>query len=542
MAKSDPAVRPRLSALALPSVIRGIGVLGVLSVLSVLGGASGCRGRGPLRVLSRPATVRPVHAIIPANSQTEPALPAEPAAPDPLPPPRGGEPLRWVLAGGGATPSLAQISLAQDLAQAQQRMQGEGLVLFGSGPGSRVLALRGEPTSPPSLSDRLSELLDPRGGRDSRFVWAPVRSHGPFTREALEGALLRALARSSEPLLVYLAAHGSGGETPRESVVGTWGDQELSVQDLTGILDGARSPRPVRVVSTSCFGGGFAELIYREADPSKGLAVPLRCGLFATTWDREASGCDPDPDRRAQEGFGLHFLNALAQRAPDGSAVALSDVDYDGDGHIGLLDAHTRARITGRSIDVPTTTSERYVRQQLDGLRGGVDSPSNIPDEVREEEAVIAALSAALTIPRAHGELRTLITQTEALRRTLQETVEASEARLTALDAALVTELRARYPVLEDRWHRDWDAVVRANTAEITALLDTHPSRAVRTMVAQESERDVTQLEALELRYTLMLRLERAWQTRRLAAHLRARGGAPWRAFVALRTCERAGP
>jgi hypothetical protein len=120
-----------------------------------------------------------------------------------------------------------------------------------------------------------------------------------------------------------------------------------------------RGTRPVRVVLTSCFSGGFAELAFAGADAGKRELAAGRCGLFAATAEREASGCDPNPDRAAQEGYGLHFLQALQGRDRAGAVAA---IDLDGDGKVSLLEAHARARIASAGIDVPTSTSERWLR------------------------------------------------------------------------------------------------------------------------------------------------------------------------------------
>ena len=101
---------------------------------------------------------------------------------------------------------------------------------------------------------------------------------------------------------------------------------------------------------------------FETADESRGPSHTPRCGLFAGTWDRETSGCDANPDRRAQESYGLHFLHALAGKDRSGNALEPKRIDFDHDGKIGLLEAHARARIAAMSLDVPTTTSERFLR------------------------------------------------------------------------------------------------------------------------------------------------------------------------------------
>src|SRR5690606_29793376 len=54
------------------------------------------------------------------------------------------------------------------------------------------------------------------------------------------------------------------------------------------------------------------------------------------------------------------FLHAL--RGLDRDGHALPRADLDGDGAVSLLEAHAHARVLGSSIDVPTLTSERFLR------------------------------------------------------------------------------------------------------------------------------------------------------------------------------------
>ena len=183
---------------------------------------------------------------------------------------------------------------------------------------------------------------------------AGCRSSGAAGRADVAAALRTALADGGGPLLVYMALHGERGETARDDEVDLWGGARLSVANLAALLDGAPPRRQVRLVIASCFSGGFADLAFAGAHPQGGAARTPRCGLFASEWDQESSGCDPNPDRRAQEGFSVHFLHALRGEDRDGKPLPAAEIDYDGDGRVSLLEAETRARIASRSIDVPT--------------------------------------------------------------------------------------------------------------------------------------------------------------------------------------------
>ena len=81
---------------------------------------------------------------------------------------------------------------------------------------------------------------------------------------------------------IYAAAMENAGLTDRRQV--------LAVGD--GLYTDIRG---------ACDAGGFGELAFRAADPEQGPAETARCGLFATTWDRVAAGCDPNRNVRPEK-------------------------------------------------------------------------------------------------------------------------------------------------------------------------------------------------------------------------------------------------
>jgi len=487
-------------------------------------------------------------ADVGAQDASAPAVALDPLpsiAPDPTPATAAPEPsqTRVIIAGGGAVPSLNQVSLAQDVALARRALTGPALVLYASGPGS-FAQVETDVAARDAFASRIASLLDDRTGRGSRHVPAPLNIHQVATAENLLLNVSNTLARSTDPLLLYIAAHGTGGDAPKDSVVGLWEDSELTVSALAAALDRDPLPaRPVRVVMTSCFSGGFGEIAFRAGDAAPGPrdATPNnRCGLFAAPWDRESAGCDPNPDRRAQAGFGLHFLHALRGEDRDGVAVDRRSLDYDHDGTISLLDAHTRARIAGRSIDVPTTTSERWLRV-VDRAPVTRDARGTDP-LVLEEDAVISALSTALsTVPTLAG-AESAMTVIDSERRPLIERLDALETRDAELKRMLAAVILARYPVLDDPWHRDFSAQLAAARATLPERLDRHPATLERANIAAERERLEARAEVLDVRAALSLRLYRAHETRALAERARARGGQALAQFARLRACERTAP
>lgn len=441
--------------------------------------------------------------------------------------------IAWIAIAGGAEPESSQVSLEQDIALLESVLDGRGLVLFAGGPrAAGVQELRKSATTD-SLRRDLADLFDPRPGRDTFYRAPRIRVDGPARRGALSEAFATAQADRDTPLFVYLAAHGEPGDLPRDNVVRLWGGVGVSASALTEELDALE--RPVRLVATSCYSGGFAELAFEAGDFSRAPTNRDRCGLFATTWDEEASGCDPDPERGEQQGYGLHFLHALRGEDRYGAPLPREALDLDGDGRISLLEAHTRARIESGSIDVPTTTSERWLRHV---------APSQGPETsvaLPEEDAVVRALEERLAV-RSESAARQRLREIE---RTLDEAQHAVALASEQSDDAYYTlriRLLERWPVLDDPWHPDFEGTLRAHRSAIERFLF-EAEEAVAFRKAQDAlESASLAFEDHRVTRSILRRLVRAYDTRILARRVRAKGGRAWSHFERLRTCERTVP
>ena len=458
----------------------------------------------------------------------------------PVPVSTGGESSapgpRWLAIGGGSTPESNQVSIEQDLALAADVLGESGGILYAGGRGSHGVQVRDQAPRGDALLAKLGALFSPRGGRDSHYRRTTLPALGPATPGAALPRLRQELGRpGDDPLFVYLAGHGEQGQSASDNLLRLWGQWPLTVRELGAVLDEAPARRRVQVVVTSCFSGGFAELAFRSGDPAAGPALRDRCGLFATTWDLEASGCDPDPDRRRQEGYGIHFLNALRRRDRDGHALAADAVDYDGDGKVSLLEAHTRVRIASAAADIPTTTSERWLRHI--GLVRGPESPVALP----EEDAVVAALTKQLELQGRLADVPALFAEAQAAVANAQRDLEASRAREDEEFYRFSAAALARWPVIDDPWHPDFAATLSTHRAAIEAFVeDGAPLYAAFLAARAAVDRLDTFVQRLRLRAAPLERLLRAMDTRRLAGRLKARGGAEWDHYLRLLACERA--
>jgi hypothetical protein len=446
-----------------------------------------------------------------------------------------GQIVRWIGAGGGFDPRSTQVSLEQDLILARNTLGADGIVLFAGGANAFGVQVLNQQEAPRSLVQRLGDLLDPQDGRNARFRRPRLKADGPATAGNVLAALSHALESDDPPLLLYVAAHGEMGESPRDNRVLLWSGTDLTVSDLAKALDQAPERRQVRVVVTSCYSGGFADIVFAGADPQRGAADSDRCGFFASQWDEVSSGCDPDPNRRLQQGYGMHFLQGLRSRNRDGLLLAGAAIDFDGDGRISLLEAHTRARLTSASIDVPTTTSERWLRQVAP--KAGPGEKVALP----EEDLVIATLGKELGVEdevAARAMLESLTAHMNELKSELADIEKEESIHYEKLRVALLE----RWPVLDDPWHPLFQRYVHRQHASIESFLQTAPEVENYQQVQQKLDRLAHRYDRARLRAAILQRLVRAYENRALAARLRAAGGAGWERYARLLACERSFP
>lgn len=460
----------------------------------------------------------------------EPDLPAA-AAPKPAgaSPPRAD--VRWIAAAGGQVPELNQVSIEQDLALAAKTFGPGGVVLFAAGAGAPVVQVLAESSPGTDPASLLADLFAPRGGRDSTYREPDLELDGPATAQSVSEALQVAVSQPGAPLLLYLGGHGHRGPTDAENAVGLWGQSELTALDLAALL--RDTPRPVQIIATTCFSGGLAELAFADANAHSGAFPGEVCGLFAAPHDLEASGCDPNPDRAAQQGFGLHFLHALAGQSRDGTQLAAQDIDFDGDGTIAPREAHAYVRIHSEAFDVPTSVSERW----LEAVAPGPGAPRT-PVVFPEENAVIAALGRKTGLidglERARIHLRDIEAKIDAKSEALTRAQEAEDRAYRRAAG----EILARWPVLDDPWHPQFSTMLAGNIDAIREHFASADSYAAYGAAREEVDRISGEVFDLRANAAPYERLARALEYRRRAARLAAQGGPAWDRFELLRSCE----
>jgi len=432
--------------------------------------------------------------------------------------------IRWLAFGGVDGPWANQISIEDELLAVGERLGPTGgVTLYAGGAGTNGVQVADPSPRGTALVRELGEILDPRAGRDAHYQPLRVAPHAAGTRADLTAMLAAALAEQGPRLFIWLAGHGGAGETRTAVTLSDWMGDGITVADLSDALVGLR---PFRVVQTTCFGGGFAEAI---------LAQPTRaCGLFATTWDLPASGCDPDPIR-ARDSYGALLLKALGDKADD----------LDGDGVVGLAEAHVRAASDAPGLEVPLLSSQAWLEREVGDLQSDSanDRPPPYPaDEplLWEERTLLRNLLTRLAISEADLDTKfdVLVTEEGELSAAVNDLEVDSETALLALRADLLT----RWPALEDPWHPDFAATLQTEGPAIEAFLANSAAHAAWVAKVALANAAADKLDDHKVKLAPYDRASFALATMERATIAKAGiEGSTWATFESLRRCEREG-
>jgi len=317
--------------------------------------------------------------------------------------------------------------------------------------------------------------------------------------------------KRGDRLTIFVAAHGGreqGESGPPQHYLQLWNDERLDISELAALLAQLDDSVPLRLVMTPCYAGGFADLLFEDANPENGLAERTICGFFATTRERPATGCVPES--AAGRSYAHQFIEALKQGGGGSSA------DFDGDGRITLVEAHARVLLAADSIDVPVKTSEvllrklagrRYSEEEVTRRVDDVSFPALLANASAADRAVLAGLSADLQLDQLRG-----VKYARHAARRLQRDLVRLDSDYTlaakALEKArrpLVRRLKQRWPQLETLADAKLAAWLDGKQSDLLALLQEDTAFA-------EFQRRSGELDKIAAE---QLRLERRWARHR---------------------------
>ena len=86
---------------------------------------------------------------------------------------------------------------------------------------------------------------------------------------------------SGDRLFIYVTSHGNGSSDKNSPTTQRLqhGDDLLSVKEMAESLDLLNEEVTIVVVMVQCHAGGFARLMYQDADPEKGISPQRRVGF-----------------------------------------------------------------------------------------------------------------------------------------------------------------------------------------------------------------------------------------------------------------------
>jgi hypothetical protein len=417
----------------------------------------------------------------------------------------------FLVIGGGYEAGGNQVSLEKNVLLfeklvREQYPSGAPLDLFfsdGNDPGRDVQFIEPESSLP------RANLLLARVFRETENLGESYRTHAEMP---LKGGTARAnidrwfatearSLKSGDRLIVYATAHGGQGAKgePRNTTLLLWGNERITVRELAGQLDKLAPGVRVLLVMVQCYAGGFADLVFKNADFDEGAPRENLCGFFATTHDRPAAGCTPDVDEENYHEYSTYFWEAIRGRTRGGQSVTATR-DLDDDGAVSFAEAHAYSLIQATSVDIPVKTSDAFLRRHSRPSGNGLWSaateyPALLGVASRTNHAVLEGLSRTLDLREANrvAEARRKREASEAEKGRLEGERRSGGRPYNRVAGAIQRDLTTRWPELKNRWNPGIIRLLTTEAEAVVAAITEHPRY-------REFERLRTRREQIEAR------------------------------------------
>lgn len=310
-----------------------------------------------------------------------------------------------VVTFGGGPPSHNQISLERNVEYFRRVLDGVGLgtarhdVYFGDAGARNSVQYRLPDGDDQRLARALGMILMNNADADVRYAKVGLPGlAGPSSVANVE-AWFEVVGRSLPPgdrLVFYFTGHGGpdsdNRDAPRNTTLIMPGHPgSITVERFVEQLDKLGPDVDATLVMVQCYSGGFANVIYNGGDPAKGFSSRPRAGFFSTIASRSAAGCTPDVSEEDYHEFSTSFFEAILGRTRTGRPV--TKPDYDGDGRTSFDEAFTHVLLTSDTIDIPTTTSDRLLRDRSRFARDDADATRGLLPQDAPWSTILAAAS-----------------------------------------------------------------------------------------------------------------------------------------------------
>lgn len=201
------------------------------------------------------------------------------------------------------------------------------------------------------------------GSRDAYREPQLPRLDGSATPDHVKSEIADLAKNPKSPAFIYFTGHGSLAPDLHVSQFDLWSGNRFTVPDLVDSLKAFDKNQPVTILMVQCHSSGFANTMYKDGDPGKGLADNRVCGFFASIAARVAAGCTPAVNEAYYKDFTSYFLAALTGQDRLGRPV--TGADYNHDGKVGMNEAFCWSLVNDDSIDTPICTSDEFLKNAV---------------------------------------------------------------------------------------------------------------------------------------------------------------------------------
>ena len=426
---------------------------------------------------------------------------------------RGGD--HFLTIGGGSSAANNQVSLENNVLYLQHFLADRGMgdvpheILFSDGAGGARDLQYIPAAKPPRVNQLLAEIF-----RQERGLGEQYRPHaiphlwGASGRQSI-GRWFDTIGSKlpdGDRLFIYYTGHGGRGRQGRNTTLAMWREADMPVSEFVKLLDQLPPKVSVVLIMVQCYGGGFADVLFNDADPAKGLSPRNRCGFFATSPDRVAAGCTADVDEENYREYSTYFWAALYGRTRGGEAVP--PPDFDADGRVSLAEAHAYAMINDDTIDLSMKTSDAFLRRfskpkTVAGPTELIDADGafqTLLDRAEPpERATLEGLSRRLELdgPNPTQAARTIAEGIAQRRKVLGDEQRRLNQSHDRTCAALAGMVRTRWPELANLLNPSAAKLIAGEGEEIVRAIESAPAYA--QLRRQHDRLDAIDVEDMDL-------------------------------------------
>ena len=443
--------------------------------------------------------------------------------------------------GGGPNPQFNQVSLEKNVQYYQKVLTDLGFknvphdIYFADG-GTQLHAVKFQiPPGADGDSDlSLANLFSNPEDMATRFRSTLLRHlAGPATATSLNN-WFDTTGKSFQPqdhLYFYFTGHGNGGTDVGHvnTTMDLWASPPEHMRDFVKQLDKLNPGSDVTLFMVQCHSGGFANIIYTDADPKKGLSPQHRIGFFSTTFSRLAAGCTPVMNEEEYRDFSTFFFAALCGKTRTGRQVVKPD--YDKKGFTSYNDAFSYVLINDDTINIPVISSDQFL-SDFSRNRAAKDSAELLDMKspyatilqaaTPAQSVVLEALSSQLRLTGDDRVVKAqeLAAQIDRDRRPLQQNARTREQAIFKVKATLIQAVTSRFPELSNPWREDAQATLRTQLSTVRDFATSQPAYKQLNDAVEARDQAIAKDYAMELKWVVTQRLLNRAQSVVFAANL----------------------